>query len=100
MSTLSSPLTNFTLSFIYNSRYMFSPFPHIKPNAMDVLLPQWILASLPIARAQEFYRSPAAQSASADQFQLVAELCLQEGYISTLHESMIVFMPVSIVGKI
>lgn len=59
-----------------------------------MLLPQWILASLPVARVQEFFRS--TQSASADQCQRVAELCLLEGYISTLHESMMVFMPVSI----
>lgn len=76
---------------------MFTPFFPIKPNAVDVLLPQWILACLPVARAQEFVQSAAAQSASADQFQLVAELCLLEGYISTLHESMMVFIPVSII---
>lgn len=80
---------------------MFTPFFPIKPNAIDVLLPQWILASLPIACAQKFVRTAqSAQSASADQFQLIAELCLLEGYISTLHESMVVFMPVSIIGKI
>lgn len=79
---------------------MFTFFFPIKPNAVDVLLPQWILASLPIARTQEFFRSAAAKSASADQFQLVAELCLLECYISTLHESMMVFMPVSIIDEV
>lgn len=59
-----------------------------------MLWAQWILCSLdPSTRTQDAVQSVITQY-QADQFQLVAEICLQEGYIETLHEAMLVFMPV------
>ncbi|XP_049866892.1 spatacsin [Pectinophora gossypiella] len=68
-----------------------------EPNAVDVLWPQWVLASLPYsAQVQEALKSELAQHCSpAEQIQRVAELCLREGYVNTLHESMLIFMPES-----
>ncbi|KAJ2952675.1 hypothetical protein O0L34_g7014 [Tuta absoluta] len=66
-----------------------------EPNAIDVLWPQWVLASLP-ANPQdlEAIRSEMAEQLSPeDQVQRVSELCLREGYITTLYESMLIFMP-------
>lgn len=65
---------------------------------MDVLWPQWILASLgPSAQTSNVYQDDMdQQNMPVDTFQRVAEICLREGYIATLHESMLIFMPVSI----
>lgn len=70
---------------------------YLQPNAVDVLWPQWILSSLsPSARSQDVLQQLMTQQhAAAEQFQKVAELCLLEGYITTLHEAMLIFMPVS-----
>ncbi|KAG6442693.1 spatacsin [Manduca sexta] len=68
-----------------------------EPNAVDVLWVQWILASLgPSTLRQNVMQSVIAQQYKPDeQFQKVAELCLMEGYVTTLHESMLIFMPES-----
>ncbi|XP_026744645.1 spatacsin [Trichoplusia ni] len=68
-----------------------------EPNAVDVLWPQWILSSLsPSARSQDVLQQLMTQQhAAAEQFQKVAELCLLKGYITTLHEAMLIFMPES-----
>ncbi|CAG9783834.1 unnamed protein product [Diatraea saccharalis] len=68
-----------------------------EPNAVGVLWVQWVLSSLgPNVEVHDFIQSDTSQQAvTADQFQRVAELCLREGYISTLHESMLIFMPES-----
>ncbi|KAJ8725713.1 hypothetical protein PYW08_003896 [Mythimna loreyi] len=68
-----------------------------EPNAVDVLWPQWILSSLaPSARSQGVLQQLMTQQHMAsEQFQKVAELCLLEGYVTTLHEAMMIFMPES-----
>ncbi|XP_059057063.1 uncharacterized protein LOC131850735 [Achroia grisella] len=65
-----------------------------EPNAVDVLWVQWVLSSIG-STEQELIFSDTSQEVPAEQFQRVAELCLREGYISTLHESMLIFMPES-----
>lgn len=66
-----------------------------EPNAVDVLWAQWVLSSMgPTKRtSNDMQQIIDQQCSSAEQFQRVAELCLYEGYITTLHESMIIFMP-------
>ncbi|KAL4705762.1 hypothetical protein ACJJTC_006543 [Scirpophaga incertulas] len=68
-----------------------------EPNAVDVLWAQWILSSLgPSVQSKEFVQLHVNQEGVTDeQFIKIAELCLQEGYISTLHESILIFMPES-----
>ncbi|XP_047021762.1 spatacsin isoform X1 [Helicoverpa zea] len=68
-----------------------------EPNAVDVLWPQWILSSLsPSSRSQDVLQQLLTQQhVAAEQFQKVAELCLLEGYVTTLHEAMVIFMPES-----
>ncbi|XP_013195896.1 spatacsin [Amyelois transitella] len=68
-----------------------------EPNAVDVLWVHWILCSLgQSARAQSVLAwEMSQQQVPAQQFQRVAELCLSEGYVNTLHESMLIFMPES-----
>ncbi|XP_053623631.1 uncharacterized protein LOC128682796 [Plodia interpunctella] len=67
-----------------------------EPNAVDVLWLHYVLCSLDAARAQAALRRELAQQLPpAQQFQRVAELCLADGYVSTLHESTTVFMPES-----
>ncbi|XP_045785776.1 spatacsin [Maniola jurtina] len=67
-----------------------------EPNAVDVLWAHWILSSLePNERSREALQTVIAQNVPAQLFQKVAEICLVEGYITTLHESMLIFMPES-----
>ncbi|XP_028159191.1 spatacsin isoform X2 [Ostrinia furnacalis] len=66
-----------------------------EPNAVDVLWPQWILASLGPSAQVSNLQDMDQQDTPVDTFQRVAEICLREGYISTLHESMLIFMPES-----
>lgn len=64
---------------------------------MDVLWAHWILSSLePNARSREALQAEIAQNVPAQLFQKVAEICLAEGYITTLYESISIFMPVNI----
>ncbi|XP_052737622.1 spatacsin isoform X2 [Bicyclus anynana] len=67
-----------------------------EPNAVDVLWAHWILSSLePNNRSREALQTVIAQNVPSQLFQKVAEICLTEGYITTLHESMLIFMPES-----
>ncbi|CAH2086346.1 unnamed protein product [Euphydryas editha] len=67
-----------------------------EPNAVDVLWAHWILSSLePNARSREALQAEIAQNVPAQLFQKVAEICLAEGYITTLYESILIFMPES-----
>ncbi|XP_034840760.1 spatacsin [Maniola hyperantus] len=67
-----------------------------EPNAVDMLWAHWILSSLePNERSREALQTVIAQNVPAQLFQKVAEICLVEGYITTLHESMLIFMPES-----
>ncbi|XP_052757536.1 uncharacterized protein LOC113517240 [Galleria mellonella] len=65
-----------------------------EPNAVDVLWVQWVLSSIGSSE-HDLPFSDTSQEVPAEQFQRVAELCLREGYVSTLHESMLIFMPES-----
>ncbi|XP_061711592.1 spatacsin [Cydia pomonella] len=65
-----------------------------EPNAVFVLWAQWLLSSL-ATPAPDSALLATQQNVSPDQFQQVAELCLREGYVTTLHEAMLVFMPES-----
>ncbi|CAH2073718.1 unnamed protein product, partial [Iphiclides podalirius] len=65
-----------------------------EPNAVDVLWAQWVLASIdPPESTREALQSRIAQRPLSEQFLRVAEVCLVEGYVGTLNESMLVFMP-------
>ncbi|RVE48988.1 hypothetical protein evm_006346 [Chilo suppressalis] len=66
-----------------------------EPNAIGILWVQWVLSSLgQTVDVHDFIQSEMNQQAvTADEFQRVAELCLREGYVSTLHDSMLIFMP-------
>ncbi|CAG4989155.1 unnamed protein product [Parnassius apollo] len=67
-----------------------------EPNAVDVLWAQWVLASIdPGERSREALQLEISHQPLPEQFQTIAEVCLVEGYIATLHESMLVFMPES-----
>lgn len=68
-----------------------------EPNAVLMFWSQWILSSLsPNARSQSAIQLLMTQQhIAAEQFQRVAELCLLEGYVTTLHESLLIFMPES-----
>ncbi|XP_046964656.1 spatacsin isoform X3 [Vanessa cardui] len=67
-----------------------------EPNAVDVLWAHWILSSLePNARSREALQAEIAQNVPAQLFQRVAEICLAEGYVATLYESILIFMPES-----
>ncbi|KAM3963039.1 LOW QUALITY PROTEIN: spatacsin [Aphomia sociella] len=65
-----------------------------EPNAVDVLWVQWILSSLK-STASDLVLPETSQELPVEQFQRVAELCFREGYVTTLHESMLIFMPES-----
>lgn len=66
---------------------------------MGVLWGYWVLARLGEAVPQtlrETLQWDISQQHPTDvEFQQVAELCLEAGYVRTLHESMLVFLPVS-----
>ncbi|XP_075969703.1 spatacsin [Anticarsia gemmatalis] len=66
-----------------------------EPNAVLVFWAQWVLSSLsPSTRSQPALQQLMTQQhMAADQFQRVAEVCLLEGYVATLHEAMLIFMP-------
>lgn len=66
---------------------------------MLVFWAQWILSSIsPSASSQAALQQLMSQQhVAAEQFQKVAELCLFEGYVTTLHEAMLIFMPVSLI---
>ncbi|XP_068629577.1 spatacsin isoform X2 [Battus philenor] len=65
-----------------------------EPNAIDVLWAQWVLASIdPSKHSREALQAEISQRSLAEQFHKVAEVCLIEGYVATLQESMLVFMP-------
>ncbi|CAH0701733.1 unnamed protein product [Spodoptera exigua] len=69
-----------------------------EPNAVEMLWPQWILSSLSLSpRSQGVLQQLMTQQnqGASEQFQKVAELCLLEGYVTTLHEAMLIFMPES-----
>ncbi|KPI91567.1 Spatacsin [Papilio xuthus] len=64
-----------------------------EPNAVDVLWAQWVLASIGLSeRNREELQAKISHRPLSEQFLVVAEVCLVEGYIATLQESMLVFM--------
>lgn len=66
---------------------------------MGVLWAYWVLATLGDEAPRELrglHWDISEQHTTDDEFQRVAELCLKAGYVKTLHESMLVFFPVSI----
>ncbi|KAJ0180601.1 hypothetical protein K1T71_004005 [Dendrolimus kikuchii] len=67
-----------------------------EPNAVEILWSQWVLSSLgSSSKTHNIGQGVLTQHVPTGQFQNVAELCLSEGYVSTLHESMLIFMPES-----
>lgn len=66
-----------------------------QPNAVDVLWGHWILASIePTTKSREDLQAEISQNNPAQLLMKIAEVCIMEGYINTLHESFLIFMPV------
>ncbi|XP_047512277.1 spatacsin [Pieris napi] len=63
-----------------------------EPNAVDVLWAHWILASIQRSDNQDL-QSEVAGKPPSELFLRLASVCLIEGYITTLYESTLIFMP-------
>ncbi|XP_032513867.2 spatacsin isoform X2 [Danaus plexippus] len=67
-----------------------------EPNAVDVLWGHWILASIePTTKSREDLQAEISQNNPAQLLMKIAEVCIMEGYVNTLHESFLIFMPES-----
>ncbi|XP_041977836.1 spatacsin [Aricia agestis] len=64
-----------------------------EPNAIDTLWAQWILSGIELrVHSREALLAEISQLSSARLLQRIAEVCLLEGYLTTLHESILIFM--------
>lgn len=67
-----------------------------EPNAVEILWAQWVLSSIETSSANPtMSQGVLTQHVPTGQFQRISELCLQRNYVTTLHESMLIFMPES-----
>ncbi|XP_050680736.1 spatacsin isoform X2 [Leptidea sinapis] len=67
-----------------------------EPNAVDVLWSHWILSSIEVRScSRETLLGEITGKTPAQVLHRISTLCLHEGYMTTLHESMSIFMPES-----